>query len=315
VALSRVLEARDAGHMAGIVVQQSKAASSMQARAGGSALRAAWPTTVSVLLCVLLLPTIGYGLFSSSAYRGLSGGLVMSSRAQDVLTLLVLPLLLWAAARSRAGSLRGHVAWLGLLFYLAYSYAIYLIGWQQSRVFLVYVLVVLLSAASVLDGLVRVVPSRLRDLGAFVGGRGVGWFLVVVGVAFVGLWLGDLAPSAFGGRAPAQLGVGGTPYPVYVLDLCVALPVVVVSGIMLLRRHPVAQVLAGVVLVKVTTLFVALWAGVAVKLMAGRDMPLTADMVPSALLPVVTALLLVRAARRVRSSPPGWLRATTWSET
>jgi hypothetical protein len=301
--------------MAGIVVKQIETPGTRQGGAGGSALRAAWPTTVSVLLCALLLPAIGYGLVSSSAYRGLSDDLVLSSRAQDVLTLLALPLLLWSAARSRAGSVRGHMAWLGLLFYLAYSYAIYLIGWQQSRVFLLYVLVVLLSAASLLDGLVRVVPSRLRDLGAFVGDRGVGWFLVVIGVAFVGLWLGDVAPSALGGRAPAHLGVGGTPYPVYVLDLCVALPVVVVTGVMLLRRHPMAQVLAGVVLVKVSTLFAALWAGVAAQLLAGRDVPFTADMVPSAVLPVVTALLLLRASRRVVDPPPDWLRSTTWPET
>lgn len=208
-------------------------------------LRRAWPVLVSATLVVLLVPAIGYGLLSSQAYRGNGQDLVLASRAQDVLTALVLLVLVWASARSRRGSLSGHVLWLGLMFYLAYSYAIYLISWQQNRCFLVYV-VVLLSAAALVDGLVRVDPVAVRPVLAALHTRALGWFLVVIGVAFTALWLGDVGPSAFGGRPPAHLGPGGKSYAVYVLDLVVALPAVVATGVMLVRRHPVAPVLGGV---------------------------------------------------------------------
>jgi hypothetical protein len=276
-------------------------------------LRSAWPVLVSVTLAVVLVPAVGYGLFSPDAYLGNGHALVLASRAQDVLTALVLPVLVWAGMRSRGGSLSGHVLWLGLLFYLAYSYAIYLIGWQHNRGFLVYAVVVLLSAAALVDGLVRVDPVAVRPLLAALHTRGLGWFLVVVGVAFTALWLGDVAPSAFGGRPPGHLGPGGTPYAVYVLDLVVALPTVMATGVMLVRRHPVAPVLGGVVLVKVTTLFTALWLGVVAQLLDGREVPFTADMVPSAVLPVVTVTVLLRWSRRVPRRRGGWVREQLWA--
>lgn len=62
----------------------------------------------------LLLPTTLYGLLSDHAYR-LPRTLELESIAQDVLTLAVIPVLLWSARRSRAGSLPGHLLWLGTL--------------------------------------------------------------------------------------------------------------------------------------------------------------------------------------------------------
>ena len=267
---------------------------------------------VSSFLAVILLPAVAYGLFSANAYRGYGQDLVLVSRAQDALTVLVLPLLVWVSVRSRRGSLAAHILWLGLLFYLAYSYAIYLIGWEENRFFLVYVLVVLVSAAAILDGLIKVDSEALLPVVEGFRTRGLGWFLVIIGVAFVGLWLSDVGPSALGGRAPTHVGPGGTPYAVYVLDLTVALPVVIVTGVMLIRRHPMAVVLGGVVLVKITTLFTALWLGVLAQVVAGESVALTPDMVPSAVLPVVTVIVLLRAVRRLGDPPDGWLHAQLW---
>ena len=85
--------------------------------------------------------------------------------------------------------------------------------------------------------------------------------LVVTGVLFSGLWLSALLPFALGGARPEPEGVGGTPYPVFWLDLAIVLPLVVLVGVLLLRRHRAAPALAVVALIKVVTLFTALWAG------------------------------------------------------
>lgn len=63
------------------------------------------PVGVSVLLAAILLPAVAYGLFSSTAYRGYGQDLVLGSRAQDALTAIVVPLLVWVSVRSRRGSL------------------------------------------------------------------------------------------------------------------------------------------------------------------------------------------------------------------
>ena len=115
-----------------------------------------------------------------------------------------------------------------------------------------------------------------------------------------------------GGPSPARLGPGGTAYAVYVLDLTVALPMVIATGVMLIRRHTMAPVLAIVVLVKITTLFTALWLGIVTQVLAGRHVPFTADMVPSAVLPVVTITVLVRAVQNLGRPEDGWLRDELW---
>ena len=179
---------------------------------------------------------------------------------------------MWASVQSKRGSLPAHLLWLGLMFYLSYSYAIYLIGWQQNRAFLIYILVVLLATAALVDGVVRVEPSAVRPAVRAFRTAGLGWFLVVVGVAFTGLWLTDIAPSAWGGRAPVHLGPGGTAYAVYVLDLTVALPTIIATVVLLPVATDGGRV-AGVVLVKITTLFTALWLGVLTQLAVGQHVP------------------------------------------
>jgi hypothetical protein len=124
-------------------------------------LRSRWPVLASWMLCALLVPATLYGLSAADPYRGVSAQLAMGSRAQDVLTLALVPLLLAAGHRSRTGSLRAHLLWLGLLAYLAYSYAIYLVGWQQNRAFLPYAAVVTIATAALVDGLVRIDPARV----------------------------------------------------------------------------------------------------------------------------------------------------------
>jgi hypothetical protein len=118
--------------------------------------RARRPVLASWLLTALLVPACAYGLLAADAYTGASAQLALGSRAQDVLTLVLLPLLLVAAHRSRSGSLRAHLLLLGLLAYLAYSYAIYLVGWPQNRAFLLYCAVVTIATAALVDGLVRI---------------------------------------------------------------------------------------------------------------------------------------------------------------
>ena len=81
-------------------------------------LRTRWTIGVTWLLTAVLAAATLYGLFSDRAYR-LDRTVHLESMTQDVLTLAIVPVLVWAGRRSRAGSLRAHLLWLGLLGYLA----------------------------------------------------------------------------------------------------------------------------------------------------------------------------------------------------
>jgi hypothetical protein len=263
-------------------------------------------------LAGVLVPAALYGLLAADPYRGAPAQLALGSRAQDVLTLALLPLLVWTGHRSRARSLRGHLLWLGLLFYLAYSYAIYLVGWQQNAAFLLYTTAVTLSAAALVDGLVRIDATRVAPAFAQIRGRGTGWFLITVGIVFAALWLVDLVPLVTGAGQPRNVGPGGVAFAVYVLDFVVALPAVVATGVMLVRRHPAGPPLAGVVLIKIVTLFLVLWVGAAGQPVAGLVFAITADMLAGAVLLVVSLVVLGRASRRLGRPEQGWLRPPLW---
>lgn len=271
-----------------------------------SPLRAWWTNGVTWLLTSVLTAATLYGLFSDRAYR-LDRTVHLESMAQDVLTLLVVPVLICTGRRSSAGSLRGHLVWLGLLGYVAYTYLIYAFGVPHNSAFLLYIAALTLSMAALIDGIARVDMRQVR-LRAHAG---VGWFLIVIGLAFAGLWLSDIVPT-IGGGLPGTLNVGELPYPVYVVDLAIALPAVVGTGVALVRGHVAAPVLGAVVLIKVLTMGLAIWA-MAITLLVNGQQPNWPVAGLFAVMITVCATVLWRGARELGTPAPEWLRSTLWN--
>jgi hypothetical protein len=265
-----------------------------------------WTNGVTWLLASVLIAATLYGLFSDRAYR-LDRTVHLESLAQDVLTLAIVPVLIWAGRRSSAGSLRGHLLWLGLLGYLAYTYLIYAFGVPHNSAFLLYIAALTLSIAALIDGIGRIEVRKVP----LPSHAGVGWFLIVIGVAFAGLWLSDIVPT-IGGGLPATLNVGELPYPVYVADLAFALPAVVTTGVALVRGHVAAPVLGAVVLIKVLTMGLAIWA-MAIALLINGQPPNWAVAGLFAVMITVCATVLRRGARELGTPTPGWLRPSLWA--
>ena len=167
----------------------------------------------------------------------------------------------------------------------------------MNRVFLVYVLIVSLSGAGLLGGLLQIHDRPPASTASSVLTRTTGWVLVVTAVLFAGLWLSVLVPYALGGSVPEPQGVGGTPYPVFVLDLAAVLPAIAAVGVLLLRGREVAGALAAVAMLKILTLFTALWAGPLLALATDADVHLGPDAVPSLLLLAASAWLTARWLR------------------
>lgn len=249
-----------------------------------------WST---VVLSTLVVTASLFGLLAQAPYRSLPDATVAAARAQDACSIVVAVLLV-ALVRRSVLTMPVELARLGLLGYLTYSYLIYVTGVPMNRMFLVYVAIVASSGAGLAAGLVRVavtsppVSTASRRLTI-----GTGWTLVVTGVLFAGLWLSTLLPFALGGARPQPEGVGGAPYPVFWLDLAIVLPLVVAVGVLLLRGRPPGPPLAAVALIKIVTLFTALWAGPLVALVTGDDVHLGPDAGPSLVLLTASAWLVV----------------------
>jgi hypothetical protein len=279
-------------------------------RPGGNRLpRSVWTSWSSVAIAVGIAASSSYALLAADPYRDLPEATLIAAKAQDACSVLVAVLLLLLRRRPSA---RVHLVRLGLLAYVAYSYSIYLIGVPMNRVFLVYVVLVTVSGAALLDGVVRLRPDGWPRVSRPRLERGTGWVLVAVAVLFAALWLTALLPFASGGAEPDAVGPGGAAYPVFVLDLVVALPCVAAVGVLALRGRAIAGPLVVVVLVKIITLFTALWAGVIVGLAMGAEVHLAADAGPSVVMLGACAVLLRRWLRALSPDESAYARSTIW---
>jgi hypothetical protein len=263
----------------------------------------------SSVLAIGIVLASAYGLLAEAPYRGLPPSTVTSARAQDVCSVVVAVLLV-VLARQPGG--RAHLVRLALLAYVAYSYSIYLTGVPMNRVFLVYVLLVSVSGAAFLDGLFRLRKAAWPRVHSRRLESGTGWMLMAVAFLFAALWLSVLVPYAVGGAAPTPAGPGGAPYPVYVLDLVVALPCIAAVGVLLVRGNAIGGPLAVVALAKIVTLFTALWAGVVTGLLEGADVHLGADAVPSLLMLAASVVMVTHWLRVLSPETDQFVRPTFW---
>jgi hypothetical protein len=249
-----------------------------------------WTTLV---LATSVLASSLYGLLAETPYRSLPEATVLGARAQDFCSIVVAVLLAVLAMRPTLGTTAGLLR-LGLLGYLAYSYLIYVSGVPMNRMFLVYVAIVAMAGASFIAGVVDILQRPTASHAAPRLWSGTGWFLLLTAVTFAGLWFSVLLPVALGGGAPETEGVGGTPYPVFWLDLAVALPAIAAVGTALVLRRPAGPPLAVVALIKIITLFTALWAGPVVAMVTDQDVHLGPDAGPSLVLLAASSWLAVR---------------------
>ena len=83
-------------------------------------------------------------------------------------------------------------------------------------------------------------------------------------------------------------------------------------GVLLLRGRTIAGPLAAVVLVKIITLFTALWAGVLVGWWRGAEVHLAADAGPSLVMLAACILLVGRWLRVLIPDNDTFVRSTVW---
>lgn len=182
---------------------------------------------------------------------------------QDAVTLaLVVPLLVAATRRARAGSVAAQLVWAGCLVYLAYSYALYALFVHFGPAFPLYVAALGLSCYLLVGWMLYAQRTDLaRAFPEHTPVRLAGGVLVGLGLVFYGLWSREVVQALLSGRAPASATAIGFPVnPIHVLDMALLLPGLVLAGLALLRRRPLGYLMAAPLLVALTLLGVAILA-------------------------------------------------------
>jgi hypothetical protein len=212
------------------------------------------------------------GLLMPSLYRD---NLLVASgwRGNDAVTLLVaVPLLVGARWRSRRGSLRSQLVWLGLVDYALYNCLFYLFGSAFNAAFLLYAATASLAAWALGAGLVSMVTDgHLPRLAmARQPARAIASFLLLLAAGLSVVHVGPALLFLGTGQPPAVVRAVGHPTNVIAaLDLWLVVSWCVPAAWWLWRGRAWGVVLAAVITVKGAVYMAALSAATVAALRAG----------------------------------------------
>jgi hypothetical protein len=208
-------------------------------------------TGLTAIVVVLGAAAAISGLLVDGLYRD-NPSTAAGWRANDLVTLVTLPLLVGAYARARRGSSRGCLLWLGVLWYLVYNYAFYLVGTALNDVFLLYAALVAAGMWALGVGLAGTdVGGIARRLRPTAPARWVAGYLALAAVGLAGAWTAQSLAFALDGTVPQIMLDTDSKTPiVFALDLTLVVPTMLVAAGLLWRRRAWGHVLGTIVGVK-----------------------------------------------------------------
>jgi hypothetical protein len=267
-------------------------------------MRSRWWISLSVPIALLATVASVAGIIHPDAYARESANWAGQAVGQDIANLIAYAALLVLAAMSARGSLRAYLAWLGVLGYSVYTYAIYAFALHFGGLFLAYVAVLGLSIYALIGALSAIDARQVRAaFGPRVARRSTALALIVIGSLFSTLWLAEIVPATLAGSVPPSLVQAGlASNPVYVLDLALLLPASILGGVLLLRGRPWGYVLAPLLLGILVLLSVGIVAAFAVLAARGEVVPVPVAFFV-AVLAVIQLAVLVRFLGAVRAAP------------
>ncbi len=206
---------------------------------------------LSLIITILMAAASIAGLLCQTAVYP-TNELLQSFLANDVANLLIgLPMLLGSMWFTRRGKLIGLLFWPGALFFVLYTYIVYVFAMPLSLAFFLHLVLVTLSlytlvglltsidAKAVQQKLANAVPERLA--GGILAGLGTLFFLLVIGT--VGNALINQAP------------ISETELALHTADFLIT-PAWVVCGVLLWRREDFGYVAGLGLLFQASMLFI-----------------------------------------------------------
>jgi len=222
---------------------------------------------LTILLTISLAVVSFLGAFDVNTYEREVQSMAAQGIGQDLVDLfMVVPLLVITLLYMLKGSNIAKLLHAGTVFYILYSFAVYSFGIHFNNLFLLYCLILGLSFYTfILD------TNELLNMKIFPGNtekipvKGIAIFMILTAVMFYLLWLKDIVPAMIHNTVPKSVSdYDLLVNPVHVLDLSIALPALIISGVLILKKNRYGFIFAPVLLVFVIILTIALAGMVAV---------------------------------------------------
>jgi hypothetical protein len=181
--------------------------------------------------------------------------LLLSFIPNDALNLVVgLPILLGSMWLARRGKLIGLLCWPGALFYVLYVYALYLIGMPFNALFLPYLLLVPLSAYTIIGVVASIDGEAVRQrLTGVVPARTAGGILAGLAILLIVRQIAIIV-TALTNQTP----VDTLERMLWIADVTVGCPALLAGGVLLWRREPLGYVAGAGLLLQYGVLAVGL---------------------------------------------------------
>lgn len=218
--------------------------------------RAATPLLLrlSDAAAVLTLAAIAAALLLPAPYAAVPDHLRPGAWSQDTISAPAAMALLAVGWRLRQGWVKGWLIWAGLVGYLVYAYALLSFDRVMNPAYPLYLAVLALGVLALVLFVRAVDPGSLTSAPRPPPRRAVAGLFGLLVVLFAVLWLAQLLP-AMAARQPLP---GQT---IFTLDLAFALPLTGLAAALLWRGHPVGDLLAIPMLMKVAVLGVSVFLG------------------------------------------------------
>lgn len=202
---------------------------------------------LSIVAALLAIAGSIISLSVKSIYAGLTPAFLPQALAQDIANLaIVSPMWLILAVLALRGSLRAYLLWLGVLTFTVYNYVIYTFSIPFGPLYLLWVAVFGLCIYSLIGGVTAIDHKVVES--TFASRRAIqvaAWFLIITAVLFSFLWLSEDIPALLSNTRPQSVVDMALPTnPVHILDLGFFLPAVFATGILLIKRRPLAYTFA-----------------------------------------------------------------------
>jgi len=220
--------------------------------------------TISVL-SLLLAAALGivsfYGVFIPNTYALETASMAAQGTGQDVVNLFfVLPLLIITLLIMwRDGKIAVFI-YGGTVLYILYSFIIYSFGVHFNKMFLLYCITLGLSLYAFILTMYELNKMDVQNwFGNKIPLRSIAIYLIIISVMFYLLWLKEIVPAIIKNSIPKSVSEYNLLVnPVHVIDIAFALPGLIITAILLLKRHRLGYILTPIALVFIIILAIAL---------------------------------------------------------
>ena len=197
------------------------------------------PAYLASLAIALLMTVTSIASLSYRAAIYPTDELLLSFLPNDVLNLAFgLPILLGSMWLARRGRLIGLLCWPGALFYVLYVYVLYLIGMPFNALFSSYLLLVPLSAYTIIGVVASIDGEAVRQrLSGVVPARTAGGILAGLAILLIVRQIAIIVAALTN-----QTEANTLERMLWIADSAVGCPALLVGGVLLWRRKPLGYV-------------------------------------------------------------------------